>query len=72
MNELTLIKMQELQILFFDTKNQKKYSIYNLLSEHKITHVRVIYMISTDGLHKQQFSDYYFFKLLQTGKIYQL
>jgi len=37
-----------------------------------VNHIRVIYLVSTDGKHKQQFSDYYFFHLLNLNQIKQL
>jgi hypothetical protein len=72
MSELSLIKMRELKTLFFDYKLQKTYTINKLVSDYDVNHVRVIYLVSTDGTHKQQFTDFYFFSLLQIGQIKQL
>jgi hypothetical protein len=72
MSELSLIKMRELKTLFFDYKLQKTYTITKLVSDYDVNHVRVIYLVSTDGTHKQQFTDFYFFSLLQIGQIKQL
>lgn len=72
MSELTLIQMREQRTLFLDKRNEKTYYINNLFSEQKVNHIRVIYLVSTDGKHKQQFSDYYFFYLLYVNQIKQL
>jgi len=70
--ELTLIQMREQKILFFDNKHRNTYFIKNMVSEHEVNHIRVIYLVSTDGRHSQSFSDYYFFQLLSSGSIKQL
>ena len=72
MSELTLIQMREQRTLFLDKRTEKTYYINNLYSEHEVNHIRVIYLVSTDGKHKQQFSDYYFFHLLHLNQIKQL
>jgi hypothetical protein len=72
MSELSLIKMRELKTMFFDCKLQKTYIINKLVSDYDVNHVRVIYLVSIDGTHKQQFTDFYFFSLLQIGQIKQL
>ena len=72
MSELSLIKMRELKTLFFDYKLKKTYFINKLVSDCRVNHVRVIYLVSTDGTHKQQFTDFYFFSLLQKQQIKQL
>lgn len=72
MSELSLIKMKELRTLFFDEKLKKTYIINHLVLDYNVNHVRVIYLVSTDGTHKQQFTDYYFFSLLRLGQIKQL
>jgi hypothetical protein len=72
MSELSLIKMYVLKTMFFDCKLQKTYFINKLISDYDVKHVRVIYLVSTDGTHKQQFTDFYFFSLLQIGQIKQL
>lgn len=72
MSELSLIKMRELKIMFYDCKIQKTYIINKLISDYNVNHVRVIHLVSTDGSHKQQFTDGYFFTLLQLGQIKQL
>ena len=70
--KLTFIQMREQQTLFYDNIMQKTYFIKNIVSEHEINHVRVLYLESTDGTHKQSFSDFYFFALLDSGSIKQL
>jgi len=69
---LTLIQMREQQTLFYDTVMEKTYYIKNIISEHEVNHVRVIYLISTDTTSTQSFSDFYFFQLLSDGSIKQL
>lgn len=72
MSQLTLIQMRAQQVLFFDNKTQNTYYINNIISEHRTNHIRVIYMQQVRGGHKQQFTDYFFFKLLESGSIKQL
>lgn len=54
---------------FFDKRRCLPFKIYKIFADHKVNHVRVIYMRSVDGKHKQQFTEIYFNALLLDGQI---
>jgi hypothetical protein len=55
--------------VIFDTKLHKGFFIYQIFSDQKVTHCRVIYMISFNGNTKQQFTEDYFIKLVMCGQL---
>ncbi len=65
----SLIRKKNERTLFYDKKTNYTYYINKIIGEHKTNHVRVIYMVAVDGNHKQQFTDFYFFQLLECGQI---
>jgi hypothetical protein len=55
--------------VIFDTKLNKGFFIYQIFSEQKVNHCRVIYMITINGSIKQQFTEDYFIKLVMCGQL---
>jgi len=54
--------------LFFDFKKNRTFKIVAIKSDHTTNHVRVIYLKASDG-STQQFTDFFFEKLLLSGEI---
>jgi hypothetical protein len=65
----TFIQMRNDRTTFLDLKTNKVYRIEKIISEHNINHIRVLLMVSNDGKHKPQYSDYFFDFLLQTKQL---
>jgi hypothetical protein len=55
--------------VIYDTKLNKGFFIYQIFSDQKVTHCRVIYMITINGSIKQQFTEDYFIKLVMCGQL---
>jgi len=66
---MTIIQMRNERTIFLDTKLSKQFYIDKIYSEHKINHVKVIYMKSICGKHKAQFTDVYFDYLVNTKQL---
>ena len=66
---MTIIQMRNERTLFFDVKFNQYFYIVQLFSEHKINHVKVIYMKSICGKFKQQFTDGFFDYLLSSKQL---
>jgi len=65
-----MIDIKELYLrsnVIFDTKLKKGFLIYKIWSDQKITHCRVIYMVSINGNTKQQLTEDFFIKLVMSG-----
>ncbi len=69
MIEKTFIQMRNDRTPFLDIKTNKVYRIDKIISEHNTNHIRVLLMVSNDGKHKPQYSDYFFEFLLQTKQL---
>ena len=69
---MTLLQFKNNGTLFYDEARRQTFRIYKIVSEHKVVHERVVYMVSIDKQHQQQFTATFFLKLIQSGKIKQL